>query len=221
MKLLFKTNHFTNFIGSKEIIRNNGLKYTIRANRVRYFFPDEWMAFYDAISPKQRVTFNFLINTGARINEVRNIQVQDVDFDRNSIIIRWTKARNEDGSRKMRVLSVSPQFIKWIKTIIRDYKLNPEDKFPMLSTAAANICLKKALIKIGIQDYMMFSVHNVRKTLETWLISLDIDSLKISKHFGHSITVASKFYVSPDTFNFEDKRAMREIIGDLYTRQHF
>jgi integrase len=217
----FKTNHFTNFISSKEITRANGIKYTIRQNRFRYFFPDEWQCFYDALSSRQKVTFHFLINTGARINEVRNIKVQDIDFDRNSIIIRWTKARNEDGSRKMRVLSVSTQFIKWIRSIIKEFDLKSEDNFPILSTSAANICMKKKLKQINIQDAIMFSVHNVRKTLETWLISLDIDSLKISKHFGHSVNVASKFYVSPDTFNFEDKKMIRNIIGELYYNQRF
>ena len=215
----FKPNHFTNMIGSKEITRANGLRYTIRQNRHRYFYPDEWMGFYDSLSTRQKVTFKFLINTGARINEVRNIKVQDVDFDRNSIIIKWTKGRNEDGSRKMRVLSVSSQFIKWVRSVIKEFNLKPEDKFPILSTPAANICMKKTLKDLEITDWKMFSVHNVRKTLETWLISLDIDSMKISKHFGHSVQVASQFYVGPDTFNYSDKKMMREIIGDLYYSQ--
>jgi integrase len=213
----FKTNHFAGMIGTQEVMRSNGVKLSIRQNRHRYFFPDEWMTFYDALSFRQKVTFNFLINTGARINEVRNIKVGDVDMDRNSIIIRWTKGRNEDGSRKMRVLSVSTQFVKWIRTVIKDWGLKPEDNFPILSTPAANICMKKVLKEVGIQDYVMFSIHNVRKTLETWLISLDIDSLKIIKHFGHSMNVAAKFYVSSDTFNYEDKKAIRQIIGDLYS----
>jgi integrase len=217
----FKPNHFAGMAGVKEILRTDGMKYTVRQNRHRYMFPDEWKTFYDALSAKQKVTFHFLINTGARINEVRNIQVQDVDESRNSIIIRWTKARNEDGSRKMRVLSVSSQFIKWIRSIVKDFNLQPNDKFPILSTPAANICMKKTLKEIGIGDWIMFSAHNVRKTLETWLISLDIDSMKVSKHFGHSVGVASKFYVSPDTFNFEDKKAIRDVIGDLYYPQRF
>jgi len=211
-----KPNHFNSLIGSKEITRQNGLKYTVRQNRHRYFYPDEWAVFYDALNPRQKITFHFLVNTGARINEVRNITVSDIDFDRNSIMVRWTKGRNEDGSRKMRVLSVSTQFSKWLRAVVKEYDLKPENKFPILSTPAANICMKKALNQIGIQDWMMFSVHNVRKTLETWLISLDIDSLKITKHFGHSLNVAAKFYVSSDTFNYEDKKMIRDIIGDLY-----
>lgn len=211
-----KPNHFTSLIGSKEVIKKDGMKYTVRNNRHRYFFPDEWVTFYDSLKPRQKITFNFLLNTGARINEIRNITVQDIDFERNSIMIKWTKARNADGTRKMRVLSVSSQFVKWLRAIVKELNLNPEDKFPILSTPAADICIKKNLKLIGLQDYMMFSAHNVRKTLETWLIALGIDSLKITKHFGHSLNVAAKFYVSPDTFNYEDKKMMRDIIGDLY-----
>ena len=215
----FKSNYFAGMIGTHDITRANGTKYKIRNHRQRIFMPDEWMVFYDALNRRQKVTFHFLINTGARINEVRNICVQDIDFDRNSIILRWTKARNHDGSRRMRVLAISTQFTKWLKAVIKFYKLKPEDKFPILCTPPANTAMKSALIKIGIPDYTMFSVHNVRKTLETWLIALEIDSLKVSKHFGHSIMIASKFYVSPDTFNYEDKKAIRGIIGDLYYHQ--
>ena len=214
-----KPNYFAGMIKTHEIIRSNGMKCTVRDSRHRFMFPDEFTAFYDALKARQKITFNFLINTGARINEVRSIQVQDIDFDRNSIILRWTKGRNKDGSRKMRVLSVSTQFIKWVRGIIKDNNLKPEDHFPILSTPAANIAMKKTLKEMGVQDWMMFSVHNVRKTLETWLISLDIDSLKIIKHFGHSYNVAAKFYVSSDTFNYEDKRIIRTIIGDLYQPQ--
>ena len=215
----FKENYFAGMIKSHEIIRKDGTKYTVRENRHRFMFPDEWMAFFDSLKTKQKITFNFLINTGARINEVRNICVSDVDTDRNSIVMRWTKGRNADGTRKMRVLSVSSQFIKWVRGVVKDLDLKPEDKFPILSTSAANIALKKTLKEIEIPDWTMFSVHNVRKTLETWLISLDIDSMKVSKHFGHTIAVASKFYVSSDTFNYEDKKKIREIIGDLYYPQ--
>lgn len=218
----FKTNFFAGEGNkTKETIRSNGVKMTIRANRMRFFYPDEWKAFYDALTNKQKITFNFLINTGARINEVKNIRLQDIDFDRGLIIIRWTKARNEDGSRKMRVIPVSSQFIKWIKKIVEEHKMKMDSQFPILSRFAGNIAMKKALQKINIPDYKMFSIHNVRKTLETWLISLDIDSMKISKHFGHSVMVASRFYVSPDTFSYEDKMAVREIIGDLYAPQRF
>jgi len=174
------------------------------------------MSFFDNLKAKQKITFNFLINTGARINEVKGIRVGDVDFERNSIILRNTKSRNRDGTKKIRVISVSSQFIKFLRSIIKDYGLKPENVFPILSTPASNIGMQKALKDIKDKDN--FSVHSVRKTTEVWLLSLGIDSLKVSKHMGHTIQVAQKYYVSPDTFNWEDKKQMRDIIGDLYER---
>jgi len=84
-----KPNHFTSLAGKSTIKLKNGVNYTIRNNRHRYFFPDEWVAFYDKLQNKrQRITFHFLINTGARINEVRNIKVSDIDMIRQSILLR-------------------------------------------------------------------------------------------------------------------------------------
>lgn len=217
-----KSNYFnTQQARISQIQRKDGKSYTVREDKLRFFFPDEWMAFYDNLKPKQKVTFNFLVNTGMRINEARGVRVSDVDFERNSIIIKNTKSRNKDGSRKIRVISISSKFVKFLRKTIKDYNLSPNDTFPLLSTPASNIGMKKALGKINqIKDKENFSVHSVRKTLEVWLLSLDIDSLKVAKHMGHTIQIAQKYYVSPDTFSWDDKTKMREIIGDLYSTNH-
>ena len=96
--------------------------------------------------------------------------------------------------------------------------MGPQDTLKILSTPAANIAMKKALKKAGIKDWYMFSIHNVRKTLETWIIALDVDSLKVIKHFGHTLQVAAQHYVAPDVFNWEDKQQIKQIIGDLYSK---
>ena len=214
-----KKNFFSGMEAKTKVInRSNNRSYTIRDSRMRFFFPDEWMAFYDCLKSKQRVTFQFLINLGARISEIRHIQAGDVDFERKSIILKFTKSRNRDGTRKIRVIPFSSKFGKFINRVSLRYKLKPEDYFPILSIPGANYAMRTALKKAGIADYKNFSIHNVRKTLETWLLSLDIDSMKVVKHFGHSFDIASKHYVSPDTFSWDDKQKMREIIGDLYQR---
>jgi integrase len=227
-----KPNYFAGMRGTKQITRSNGKVYTIRNTRQRFFFPDEWVAFFEVLKLKQKITFHFLVNTGARINEIRNIKVSDVDLERGNIVLRITKriinisprrilkmkANNIDikGERKIRVISVSSQFIKYIRAVIKEYGLKQDDYFPILSTPAANIAMKNALQKANISDWDMFSLHNVRKTLETWLLALDVDSFKIVKHFGHTSAVALKHYVSGDTFSYNDKMTMRMIIGDLF-----
>ncbi len=219
-----KKNHFVTMKGTSEVTRSNGRKYTVRNNRDRFFFPDEWQCFHDSLKNSQKVTFDVLINTGARIMEAQNINVADIDFQRNNIVLRVTKrivnkpGKNKKGVRKIRVITISNQFSKYLKRVIKTHDLQDEDRLPILSTPAANIAMKKALKKAGFQDWEMFSIHNCRKTLETWLLALDIDGFKIIKHFGHSFAIAAKHYVSPDIFSWEDKTTMREIIGDIYRK---
>lgn len=218
-----KTNHFASLRQTSHFLRKNGKSYTLRANRGRFFFPDEWMAFEDKLKPRQKIAFKFLLNTGARINEIRNVRVNDVDFERSVIVLRVTKRvvnrpRQKQGTSNVRVISISSQFTKFLRGVIKDYNLRSDDYFPILSTPAANIAMKKTLQKAGIGDWDMFSVHNVRKTLETWLLALEIDSFKIIKHFGHTSAIALKHYVGSDIFSNADRMQMRMIIGDLYQK---
>lgn len=201
-------------------IRNNGRSYSIRANRDRFFFPDEWKKFFDQAKKKQKFSFGFLINTGARINEARNVKVSDIDLERKRIILRVTKikAKKKETRPRPRIIPISTQYAKYLKKYIRESKLSSDDYLGILSTPAANIGMKKALKNAGIEDYYMFSIHNIRKTLETWFVALEVDGLKITAHIGHSMQTAASHYISADVFSWEEKSSMREIIGDLYRK---
>ena len=47
--------------GIKEGIKKDGRKYSVRDNRSRFFYPSEWMKFFDALIKKQKFTFKFLM----------------------------------------------------------------------------------------------------------------------------------------------------------------
>lgn len=202
----------------KQIKKSDGKTYTVRDNRDRFFYPEEWFKFHDKLKKKQSFTFDFLINTGARINEARNVKKEDIDTERKRIILRVTKIKGskKEKSPKPRIIPISSQFAKHLKNDLKDLKA--EDYIPILSTPATNIALKKALKLAQIKDWYMFSAHNLRKTLETWLVALDVDGLKIIAHFGHTGAVASKHYISTDTFSYEEKSKIRMVIGDLYEK---
>jgi integrase len=204
----------------KHLTLKNGRSYSVRSNRDRFFFPDEWGKFFDKAKSKQQFTFRFLINTGARINEARNVKVSDIDLERKRIVLRVTKvkAKKKETSPRPRIIPISTQFAKYLKKYIREAKLDSNDYLGILSTPAANIGMKKALKVGGIKDYYMFSIHNIRKTLETWLVALEVDGLKITAHIGHSLQTAASHYISADVFSWEEKTKMREIIGDLYRK---
>jgi len=194
--------------------------YSVRTHRDRFFYPDEWGKFFDCLKTRQKFTFRFLINTGSRINEARNVRVEDIDLERKRIVLRITKVKSKKGEKhpRPRLIPISSQFAKYLKSYIKKHELKNPDYLDILSTPASNIGMKKALQQAGITDWYMFSVHNVRKTLETWLMALDVDGLKIVSHIGHSMAVAVKSYISADVFSWEEKKQIRMIIGDLYGR---
>ena len=107
---------------------------------------------------------------------------------------------------------------KYLKKYTLQNKLTDDDYFNILSTPALGIGMKKAAVLAGLNNPNDFSPHNLRKTLEVWLMSLGIGDLPLTAHIGHDIKTAASHYVSPDIFSWEEKRRMREIIGDLYER---
>ena len=206
---------------TREITRKNGRTYTVRSNRDRFWFPDEWIKFYNALKPFQQHSFNFQINTGARINELRNVRVEDMDIERKRITLRVTKikAKKKETTPRPRIIAISTQFAKYMKKYIRDNELKGQDYTRVLSTPAANICIKKVCEKVGIKDYWMLSSHNIRKTHGNYLKALGVDAGEICSRLGHDYNTFLKSYASPDIFSSEEKQKIRDIVGDLYQRR--
>ncbi len=191
-------------------------KYTIKENRNLFLFPDEWNKILKIAKPRQALTLNIQAGTGARINEARNIKVSDIFFDRNNLNLRVTKGK-KGNKPEPRLIPISDKFAKLLKKYIKQYKLGPDDYFPILKTAGAGYAIKQLTKKIGRKDWNEFSSHNIRKTFECWLIAIGVDGFKVAKHMGHTPSVALKSYISADIFTLEDKRAIRNILGDLYS----
>ena len=199
-------------VGGKKV------KYSVRDNRDRIFFPAEWKKFFDQLTPKQKFTFEVLINTGARINEAINVKKEDLFLDNKRLILKVTKVKAVKNMKKPkpRLIMLSTQFSKKLKKETRNLK--EEDKIGMLSKPGAHYALKTALKKSDIKNWQMISIHNIRKTLENWLWSLGVKEEKLVKYFGHDLKTASDHYLQDDAYTFSEKDAMEEIIGDLAKR---
>lgn len=199
----------------------DGKKYSVRENRDRYFFPNEWMKFYDSLRKSQKMTFDILINTGARFNEVAHIKVGDIDFERGNIILRKTKIKAREGERnpRPRIISISNNFSKRLHSYVKQRKLSIDNYLGLLSRPATHLCLKNHLKAIGIVDYYMISIHNIRKTHGNWLKALGIDAGEICTRLGHTYAIFLKHYASSNIFNFRDLQNMRLVLGDLYQKK--
>jgi integrase len=200
--------------------RKDGTLYSVRNNRDRFFYPSEWMNFYDlGLKDNQKMLFDFLVNTGARINEAVHVKVADIDIPNKRLILRVTKvkAAKKEKEPRPRPISISSQFARKLNKYIKDNKLQDSDYLGFITPSSANTAMKNALKRAGIKDWYMFSLHNIRKTHGNWLKALGIDGAEICSRLGHDYNTFLKSYASSDIFNYKDKQSMRLVIGDLYS----
>jgi integrase len=209
--------------------RDDGKYYSVRKHRKSWIMPDIWKKFYENLpTKKSKLTASILIQTGARINEARYIELRDIDFDRNILRLRVTKTKARKIGEERGVPRTLPMNSKYIKELKKHFVGLPEgSKIGILSTCAFNIAMKKTLKEIGIEDYYMFSAHNIRKTHGNWLKILGnfgmmkIDSSEICLRLGHDINTFLKDYGSSSVMNTSDLLIAKEILGDLYSNKEF
>jgi integrase len=183
-----------------------------QTNKKRFFYPDEFEKLCDKLKLRQRFMAICLINTGARINEVRGITLGDLDSNRKSIILRQTKIRSKRGEKtpEPRIIAVSDKFFRYLKENL------PHIKF--LTTNAFNLGIKYACKEVSIYNPEQFSAHKFRKTFGTWMLALGVDGFKLAQHLGHTPTELAKDYATNDVFSYQDKQIMRSILGNLPER---
>lgn len=204
--------------GLKIGVKSDGKKYSVRDDRSRYFFPEEWLKFYDAIKTSKQPIFDVLINTGARIEEALNIKPKDFDWERNNLTLRVTKRKASKGERtgKPRTFQISSQFARRMRKYISENILGDEDLLFKISKQAVFQMLKIKLKKIGIKDWYNFSLHNIRKTHGNYLKAMSIDSGEICYRLGHDLNTFIKHYGSANIFDRKDKLLIVKILGDVY-----
>jgi len=221
--------------GLKQGIKSNGVIYSVRDYRNRYFFPDEWKKFFVRLNENKNFIFLLLINTGSRIEEALCIKVGNIRFDRNYLTLYVTKIKAKKNETKPtpRDISFSSEFGRKLKRYIEDNKLQGNNylfldnskeyptrkdlkKETKSKAVAVSQMMKRAMIKSGIKDYWNFSLHNIRKTHGMWLKALDVKFEEICKRLGHDANTYLKHYGSADIFNRQDKQEMVKILGDVY-----
>jgi len=205
--------------------KSDGKPYTVRADRHRYFFPEEWTRFLAAIKENKKILFETLLQTGGRIDEVLHLKPKDFIWDNNTLTLRVTKSKAKKGESKVlggkaRGFSVSSQFIRKIKKYIRDNQIKDEDLIFPMSKQAVSQMFKRGLEKAGLKSWE-FSLHNIRKTSGMWLKTIqrrgvDLDVSEICMRLGHDHNTFLKHYGSPSIFTDQQRDKIVDILGDIY-----
>jgi integrase len=187
-------------------------KYSLKKDLKRFLYPYQYQEILEIVQPRQMYWMSFLLNTGARINEARNVLYKEIDFERNTIRLSITKVRAKLGEKRPspREIAISSQLAKFLKKNFNRFKIP--------TTQSVDASLKALCKRIKLKDPEDFSAHNLRKTFGTWMLALGVDGFKLAQHLGHSPEMLRTHYASPDIFNPSDKDIMREVLGDLPTR---
>jgi len=204
-------------------VKSDGKNYSVREDRSRYFFPEEWFQFISLVKEKKRSIFEVTIGTGGRIDELLHIKPKDFDWDRNNLTLRVTKkkAAKKEKIGKPRTFSISSQLARKMRAYIKENKVGDDElMFKVSSQAVYQLMkrtLKKMLDKNGKQiDWWNLSLHNIRKTHGNYLKAMEIDSGEICYRLGHDMNTFIKHYGSANIFNRKDKLDIVKILGDVY-----
>lgn len=196
----------------------NEREYSVRTDRRRFFYPDEWKSFLKNLREKNRYLFDFMFNTGCRVDEALHTRPCDFDFERNNVRLWKTKTKAKKGEThgKPRTISLSSEFSKRIKGYCNNFK---NEEYIFVGSVQSSNQLMKRILKKLIKDYYNFSTHNIRKTHGMYLKALGIDVGEICTRLGHDYDTYINHYGSADVFSEKDIRGIRELLGDLYIRQ--
>lgn len=223
-------------------IRSDGSKYRVRADRHRYFFPEEWNKFIKLIKKRKHyIFFLTLLHTGARTMEALHLKPNNFNIERGTVtlaVVKQRKAKRQFSSiGKTRTFFVSDKYLKEIKRYIKkknikenefifldnrgfpsDYEqLDNKDKkkyFIKTQIAYARM-FKRKLKKAEIKDWYNFSLHNIRKTYGNWMRIYDIRTEEICYRMGHDMETYFNHYGSSIIFTPEERLEIRKIMGNV------
>jgi len=244
------------------MVNLKGTEYRKKENLKRFFYPKEWLDFYNRVPDNLKFFYQFLLQTGVRYHELSKVTVEDLDDERNFITIKYPKNRigrikkvkiictncnnfsyltkntkfcpycGKEYSnieqqidayskqvinrrKEIRNVKISNKFKDELKEYIKKNKLNKKDTFNIVSIQYLNQTMKKILKEMNVKDWRDFSIHNLRKTHENYIIALGSNPLAIKMHMGHAVDVASTYYISTNIFTQEELIMIGIIMDNL------
>ena len=148
---------------------------------------------------KHRVLLGLLYGCGLRCSESRNIQIADLDFDRQMLHVRQGKGKKD------RYVPLSSILVEWIKQYVKDknpevwlFNRISEVKIPgdidfRYSQKGVQYVVKQAAKSANIIKNI--SPHTLRHTFATHLIEDGLDILSVKDLLGHQHVSATLIYL--------------------------
>lgn len=132
------------------------------------------------------------LNTGMRLSELININIKDINFDSQTIII------NGKGNKERTVYLSNyckNKLIKYLET--RKDNLEPlfiSSQHKRISKSSIESICKKAYKIMGIEE-KKFTVHTLRHTAATIIFKQNRDIVLVKEFLGHSTILSTQTYL--------------------------
>lgn len=228
---------------SISLVEKRGTRgYTVRHDRRRYFFPNEWNDFIKTFTNrKHKLFFLTALHTGGRVMEVLNLKYKDIDTERGTVLFRVVKRRKAKRTYKAtgttRSFFLASNYLTAFKSYIRGKVINPEhyifldneklppdydslsnqEKKPYYQTkkTSYSAMMKRHVKQAGIKDVYNFSLHNIRKTYGMYHRTLISDTGELTFRMGHDLDTFLSHYGSSLIFTDSERRQINQILGEV------
>jgi len=158
-------------------------------------------------NPIQKCVMMIIKNTGMRIGEVQNLNIDNIDFNKDTITVIDTK------NHKDRKLPVNHNLINYIKDYIESDRTELKEKF-RLRDGNALITSRNGrrhtdLLKLmkPFYDKYGFTTHGVRKQVSTRIYKITGYDAKTTSYFmGNSPEVLLNHYIKVDKDKYDSIR---------------
>ena len=148
-------------------------------------------------SPWLREIMGFALNTGMRQGEILNLQWQDVDFARGTLMVMKSK----NGTRRTIPLNATVYELLAAKQAVTGATCGPVFKTPLGNELQVRYLVREfceARDRAGIPD---FRFHDMRHTFATRLVQRGVDLYKVQRLLGHKTSTMTQRYAhhSPES----------------------
>jgi site-specific recombinase XerD len=198
--------YFSSFFGwctDEELIANNPMR-RIKAIKIKKIIKEPFSEMEmekirkSAENTRDRALVEFLYSTGCRVSEVVNIDLNDVDFVHNSIVVTGK-------GNKQREVYLSDRAEFWLENYLKERTDNETALF--IGKGVKRLCkpgieamIKKIGIAAGVENV---HPHRFRRTLATNLLNKGMPIQEVQQILGHTKLDTTMIYCKVDKNNVQ------------------
>lgn len=171
----------------------------------RYFNREEVNTILEGVTgdPKKYLLISLLWQTGARVTEILNLGVKDIDFHGKAIRVKTLKQKKDHE----RVIPAQGSLLGLLGAHIAQEGLKREDRVLDITRQRAHQIVREAVLKAGLDEERAHP-HTLRHSFAVHCVLSGVPVLVLKEWLGHSNIQNTLIYLKvlgSDTRHFYDR----------------